>query len=159
MPGADTESTGDRSEKKLGAVLVWGGSSSTGACAVQLASLAVYSVVATCSPRDDELVRGLGATTTVDYASQTVVDDVADALRRSNAPFAGAFVSVQDVETHKLVVSILGQLAPALASGNTKEHVIATVATGLPDNICPAGIRTAPSECAPALMQLRFAVY
>lgn len=154
-PAADTDSTGVASEKKRGTILVWGGSSSTGACAVQLASLAGYSVVATCSPRNDELVRSLGATTTVDYASQTVVNDVAGALRRTSAPLAGAFVSVQDVETHKLVVSVLEQLAPVIESGNPKELVIATVATRLPGDICPAGIRIAPSECAVALRQLR----
>ena len=48
-------------------VLVWGGSTSVGNNAVQLAAAAGHRVLATASPRNDALVRGLGAAEVVDY--------------------------------------------------------------------------------------------
>ncbi|KAI1764208.1 GroES-like protein [Hypoxylon sp. FL1150] len=49
-------------------LLVWGGASAVGCNAVQLATLAGFDVVATCSPRNFDLVRGLGAVQVLDYA-------------------------------------------------------------------------------------------
>ncbi|KAI5481617.1 dehydrogenase [Pseudohyphozyma bogoriensis] len=48
-------------------ILVWGGSSSVGAYAVQLARLSGYRVVATASPANAEYVKSLGAEVVVDY--------------------------------------------------------------------------------------------
>ncbi|MGI3784795.1 MAG: zinc-binding alcohol dehydrogenase family protein [Janthinobacterium lividum] len=62
-------------------VLVWGGSTSVGNNAVQLAANAGYRVVATASPRNFDLVRGLGAAEVVDYRDASAVADVVSALR------------------------------------------------------------------------------
>lgn len=48
-------------------VLVWGGSSSVGAYAIQLAKLSGYKVVATASPSNFDYVKSLGADVVVDY--------------------------------------------------------------------------------------------
>ena len=48
-------------------LLVWGGSSSVGVNAIQLALAAGYEVVTTASPKNFELLRGLGASETIDY--------------------------------------------------------------------------------------------
>ena len=72
-PVADPVPTGE-------VVLVWGASTSVGLNAVQLAVAAGYQVVATCSPRNADLVRSLGADQVVDYAGPTAVDDVVAAL-------------------------------------------------------------------------------
>lgn len=54
--------------KKNGrSILVWGGSSSVGAYAIQLASLGGFKVVATASPANFDYVRSLGADVVVDY--------------------------------------------------------------------------------------------
>jgi NADPH:quinone reductase-like Zn-dependent oxidoreductase len=63
------------------AVVVWGGSTSVGSSAIQLASAAGYDVVTTASPLNHERALALGATDAVDYRSATAVDDVVAALR------------------------------------------------------------------------------
>ena len=68
-------------------VLVWGGSTSVGSNAIQLARNAGYRVVATASPHNFGYVRSLGAAEAVDYHSPTVVDEIAD--RIGDSPLAG----------------------------------------------------------------------
>ncbi|KAJ7692393.1 hypothetical protein B0H17DRAFT_1061387 [Mycena rosella] len=48
-------------------VLVWGGSSSVGAYAIQVLHLSGYKVVTTASPSNNEYVKSLGADIVVDY--------------------------------------------------------------------------------------------
>ena len=62
-------------------LLVWGGSTSVGSNAIQLARAAGYAVITTCSPRNFEYVRGLGATAAFDYTSRTVVRDIVAAVQ------------------------------------------------------------------------------
>ncbi len=69
------------------AVLVWGGSTSVGSNAIQLAVAAGYDVVATASPHNHDRARRLGASRVFDYASPTVVQDITAALR--GIPVAG----------------------------------------------------------------------
>ena len=68
-------------EPKAEVVLVWGGSTSVGSNAIQLARAAGYEVIATCGPRNVDYVRRLGAGDAFDYASARVRDDVVAALR------------------------------------------------------------------------------
>jgi NADPH:quinone reductase-like Zn-dependent oxidoreductase len=62
-------------------VLIWGGSTSVGSNAIQLAVAAGYEVITTCSPRNFDYVRGLGATQAFDYHSRTVVADIIAAFK------------------------------------------------------------------------------
>ena len=62
-------------------VLVWGGSTSVGSNAIQLAVAAGYHVVTTASPRNFDYVRSLGATQAFDYNSPGVVPDIIEALQ------------------------------------------------------------------------------
>jgi len=65
-------------------VLVLGGSSATGMIALQLAKAYGASyIVATCSPRNEELVRSLGADETVNYREQ----EVFETMREANKSF------------------------------------------------------------------------
>lgn len=61
-------------------LLVWGGSTSVGSNAIQLAVAAGYEVVTTASPRNFDFVRKLGASQVFDYNSPTVVKDIIKAL-------------------------------------------------------------------------------
>lgn len=61
-------------------LLVWGGSTSVGSNAIQLAVAAGYDVITTASPRNFGYVTKLGATRVFDYNSLTVVDDIIAAL-------------------------------------------------------------------------------
>jgi NADPH:quinone reductase-like Zn-dependent oxidoreductase len=68
-------------------VLVWGGSTSVGSNAIQLARCAGYQVIATASPRNFGYVRSLGAAAAVDYHSRTAVNEIIKAL--GDSPLAG----------------------------------------------------------------------
>jgi NADPH:quinone reductase-like Zn-dependent oxidoreductase len=69
-------------------LLVWGGSTSVGCNAIQLAVAAGYDVVTTASPKNFAYVKNLGASRVFDYKSPTVVRDVIGALNGAN--IAGA---------------------------------------------------------------------
>ena len=73
-PSADPTPTGQT-------LLVWGGSTSVGSNAIQLAVAAGYEVITTASPRNFDYVRRLGASRVFDYRSETIVQDVIKAFR------------------------------------------------------------------------------
>jgi NADPH:quinone reductase-like Zn-dependent oxidoreductase len=57
-------------------LLVWGGSTSVGSNAIQLAVAAGYEVFTTCSSRNFEYVKNLGASQAFDYGSPTAVKEL-----------------------------------------------------------------------------------
>jgi len=69
-------------------LLVWGGSTSVGSSAIQLAVSAGYDVFTTSSPYNFNYVKKLGATKVFNYKSKTVVDDIVKAFKGKKA--AGA---------------------------------------------------------------------
>ena len=71
-------------------LLVWGGSTSVGSNAIQLAVAAGYEVFATSSPRNFEYLHKLGAAKVWDYNSTTTVRDVITALGENKRRSAGA---------------------------------------------------------------------
>jgi NADPH:quinone reductase-like Zn-dependent oxidoreductase len=74
-------------------VLVWGGSSSVGSNAIQLARCAGYRVITTASPHNVDYVRSLGADASIDYNTRTAVDEVVTAI--GDAPLAGILAVTQ----------------------------------------------------------------
>lgn len=62
-------------------VLIWGGSTSVGSNAIQLAVAAGYEVITTASPKNFNYVKKLGASQAFDYKSKTVVTNIIDALK------------------------------------------------------------------------------
>ena len=72
-PSADPTPTGQT-------VLIWGGSTSVGSQAIQLAVASGYDVITTCSPHNDDYVRSLGAARSFDYRSPMVITDIVDAF-------------------------------------------------------------------------------
>ena len=73
---------------QLETVLVWGGSTSVGSNAIQLARNAGYRVVATASPHNFGYLRSLGAAETADYRSPTVIDELVTSI--GDSPLAGS---------------------------------------------------------------------
>ncbi|KAI9834532.1 MAG: hypothetical protein M1819_002908 [Sarea resinae] len=61
-------------------LLVWGGSSTVGSYAIQLAHVHNIQVVTTCSPRNFEAVKAAGATHVFDYNDPEVVDKIRRAV-------------------------------------------------------------------------------
>ena len=87
------ESLGSNAE----AVLIWGGSSSVGSAAIQLAVAAGYKVITTSSPRNYLLCKKLGASEVFDHSSLGIVGDLTAAMQ--GVECAGAF----DGECLKLI--------------------------------------------------------
>lgn len=69
-------------------VLIWGGSTSVGSAAIQLAAAAGYEVVTTASPKNFDYVRKLGASQVFDYNDVNVVATLVNAL--SQCDMAGS---------------------------------------------------------------------
>lgn len=62
-------------------LIVWGGSTSVGCNAIQLATAAGYEVFSTSSPKNFEYLKSLGASHVFDYRSPTVAQDMIKALK------------------------------------------------------------------------------
>jgi NADPH:quinone reductase-like Zn-dependent oxidoreductase len=77
--------------KRGKSILVWGGSSAVGSNAIQLATAAGYDVIATCSTRNFDYVKGLGAVQVFDYKDTDVTEKVAAELDRGEC--AGIFMA------------------------------------------------------------------
>ena len=71
-------------------LLIWGGSTSVGSNAIQLAVGAGYEVITTASPRNFDYVKRLGASQVFDYNSRTIVNDIIDAYKGKTT--AGALI-------------------------------------------------------------------
>jgi NADPH:quinone reductase-like Zn-dependent oxidoreductase len=95
-------------------VLVWGGSSSVGATAIQLAAGAGHKVVSVASARNIEKVKALGADAVFDYNSASVVDDIVAALKGSN--FAGVCDAISTPNAVKAWAPVSKQLGGRYAS-------------------------------------------
>ncbi|MBO0790652.1 MAG: zinc-binding alcohol dehydrogenase family protein, partial [Ktedonobacteraceae bacterium] len=61
-------------------LLIWGGSSSLGSNAIQLAVAAGYEVITTASPRNFDYVKKLGASQVFDYHEKTTVKEIIKAF-------------------------------------------------------------------------------
>lgn len=57
-------------------ILIYGGSSAMGTMGVQLAALSGYDVIATCSPRNFDMVKSFGATEVYDYKDPESIEKI-----------------------------------------------------------------------------------
>ena len=73
-PSAQAKPTGQ-------VLLIWGGSTSVGSNAIQLAVAAGYEVITTASPKNFNYVKDLGAAEVFDYRSSTAVRDIIASLK------------------------------------------------------------------------------
>ncbi|KAL6705121.1 hypothetical protein ACN47E_007226 [Coniothyrium glycines] len=87
-------------------VLVWGGSSSVGATAIQLAVGAGVKVVSVASKHNLEKLKELGASAAFDYKSDTVIDDIIKALEGTD--YAGVCDAIGNAEAWTPVFNKLG---------------------------------------------------
>ncbi|KAF4314092.1 Alcohol dehydrogenase superfamily zinc-containing [Botryosphaeria dothidea] len=94
-------------------LLVWGGSSSVGATAIQLAVASGLKVVATASSRNHDFVKSLGATAVIDYNSPSVVDEILAAIEAQGGKFAGAYDAISEPGSLKHIGAITDKLGPA----------------------------------------------
>ncbi|KAI8632686.1 GroES-like protein [Xylariaceae sp. FL1651] len=109
-------------------VLIWAGSSSVGSNAIQLAVASGYEVITTCSPKNFDYCKGLGASLVFDYSSSSLTKDLVDAFKDRSC--AGAFAILP------------GSLEPCI---EVVRHSTASkfVATALPCDLeLPEGVET-----------------
>jgi len=81
-------------------ILVWGGSSSVGSLAIQLAAAAGVTVVTVASSHNLQYVKSLGAKHAFDYKSPSVVDDIVSVVKGTD--FAGVFDAISTAESTKI---------------------------------------------------------
>ena len=104
------------SQQSTGAsVLVWGGSSSVGGNAIQLAISSGVDVVATCSKKNSEYVKGLGARKVIDYNDSSAIDEIVKHLQGTR--FAGAFDSISEEKTYKACGAVAEKLGGGIIAG------------------------------------------
>ncbi|MEA5360922.1 zinc-binding alcohol dehydrogenase family protein [Amycolatopsis sp., V23-08] len=97
-------------------VLVWGGSTSVGSNAVQLAAAAGYWVIATASPRNFDYVTSLGAAEVFDYNSPSVVPDIITALQGRELAGALAVGTTSAAACVRIAGSCTGRRFVSIAS-------------------------------------------
>ncbi|WP_314138085.1 zinc-binding alcohol dehydrogenase family protein [uncultured Plantibacter sp.] len=96
-------------------VVVWGGATSVGSNAIQLAVASGHRVATTASPHNHDRMRELGADLVFDYRSPTVVTDLVSALRGSSVVGVLA-VGTGSAEPALAVATATGARRVALAS-------------------------------------------
>lgn len=107
-------------------MLVWGGSSSVGATAIQLAAGAGHKVVSVASKRNIEGVKALGAAAVFDYNSSSVAEDIIAALEGTQ--FAGVCDAIGTPDAAKAWAPVYEKLGGKYGS-------VMPGAQGLPDGI------------------------
>ncbi|KAL2822730.1 putative zinc-binding dehydrogenase family oxidoreductase [Aspergillus cavernicola] len=78
--GVSDPGFGFKGRRREGSLLVWGGGSSVGSYAIQLASIYGFNVVTTCSLRHEALVRSYGASHVFDYRDEGVAEKIKAAV-------------------------------------------------------------------------------
>lgn len=107
-------------------ILIWGGASSVGATAIQLAVASGLTVVTTASVGNHEFVKSLGAHLIFDYKSSGVVRNIVDALRKTK--FVGVYDAIAEDSSFEPISKILDELdttvniASVLPCENTTER-------------------------------------
>ncbi|KAJ6125614.1 chaperonin 10-like protein [Penicillium samsonianum] len=89
-------------------ILVWGGASSVGVTAIQLAVASGLTVLTTASAANHDLVKSLGAHSVIDYRSPSIVEDVVNALANTN--FVGVYDAISEDVSFSAISAILDEL-------------------------------------------------
>lgn len=128
LPAAD----GKASNATGQAILIWGGASSVGNVAIQLAKASGFEVFTTCSSRNFDLAKEAGAAQVFDYNKASVVQDIIAALQGKDT--VGAYDAIATGPTTVQCAQVLD----SVESPGNKKFVAATLpppAQGMPDGI------------------------
>jgi len=116
-------------------VLIWGGSSSVGSCAIQLAVASGVGVVVTASPKNFEYCKNLGARQCFDYHDDDVEDQIVKALE--GRVVVGAYHAVGADGAVQACARIVDR---------TKGKAIVVTVRGVPDTGIPSSVRMKASQ-------------
>ncbi|KAN0096659.1 zinc-binding oxidoreductase-like protein CipB [Hyaloscypha variabilis] len=103
-------------------ILIWGGSSSCGASAIQLAVAGGVTVITTASPRNFDLVKSLGATQAFDHNSPTVGADILKVMKKGDLVFDCISSDTTQVISAEIVHQLGGGKLAVLLSPNTSSY-------------------------------------
>jgi NADPH:quinone reductase-like Zn-dependent oxidoreductase len=118
-------------------LLVWGGSTSVGSCAIQLAIASGYEVAATAGAHNFDYVKDLGAKYVFDHRKDEVEKDILKTLQEKD--FGGAFVSAMDPATVVKIAKLADQLG-----GHKFVSTVIPLRLPVPDGI-PDGVKVSRS--------------
>lgn len=110
-----------------GTVLIWGGSSSVGSTAIQLAVAAGYKVITTASPHNFAYVKSLGASEAIDHSADDAEAQIIRAFSKDTV--AGVFDCIGEENTTKTCAAILSHF------GGGVVPTVLWPPTGLPENV------------------------
>jgi NADPH:quinone reductase-like Zn-dependent oxidoreductase len=139
-----------RAEPNGKVLVVWGGSSVVGSCAIQMATLAGYSVVATSSELNFGHCRALGAESVFDYKSPSVVEDIVAACKATGKESAGAFVAYFNDDSTVSCSQVVSQLG-----GNQIVSTVVPPHMPVPEGVV-GGVKVAPSMSIPIFPNFSF---
>ncbi|KAK6330443.1 hypothetical protein TWF696_003335 [Orbilia brochopaga] len=115
-------------------ILVWGGSSSVGACAIQLLVGAGFEVAATAGAHNLEAMKDIGAKYVFDHKKQGVAEDIINDL--GGTDFIGVFCAILEAE----IIRLCGYIANKLGGNKFVSTVLPP--TVLRQDGMPAGVET-----------------
>ncbi|KAK5716769.1 hypothetical protein LTR15_009661 [Elasticomyces elasticus] len=111
-------------------VLIWGGSSSVGSCAIQLATASGLDVVVTASPKNFDYCKSLGAKQCFNYRDTDVEDQIVKALEGKTV--VGAYHAVGPDGAVQTCARIVDR---------TKGKAIVVTVRSIPDHGIPGSVR------------------
>ncbi|KAL0939587.1 Zinc-binding alcohol dehydrogenase domain-containing protein cipB 2 [Colletotrichum truncatum] len=100
-----------RTHETAKTILIWGGASSVGSVAIQLAVASGLDIITTASKHNHEFVQSLGAAQVFDYKSATVVDEIVAALSGKN--LVGVYDCISEPESMEPLGAILDRTGPS----------------------------------------------
>lgn len=115
-------------------LLIWGGSSSVGSCAIQLAKAAGAIIITTASPKNFAYVKRLGAEEVFDYRAEDVEDQIVNWLQSKTV--LGAF--------HARGGNGAVQTCARIVDRSQGKAIVVSV-RGIPDDV-PKAVRTKTSK-------------
>ncbi|KAL1301532.1 hypothetical protein AAFC00_005773 [Neodothiora populina] len=128
-------------------LLVWGGASSVGSTAVQLAVASGVVVITTASKHNHSYCKNIGASAVIDYNSPSVVDDIVKAIKDTGKQFAGVYDSISLTESFKPCFDILQKV-----EGGSKKMATVLPPTDVPDGLEVKGVfAVTPALAFPAV--------
>ncbi|KAH7227135.1 chaperonin 10-like protein [Fusarium redolens] len=105
-------------------LLIYGGSTATGALAIQFAKLSGLRVLVTASPKHFDYVRDLGADAVFDYKSETLVEEL---RKYTGGHLKYVFDCISTEDTARKAVSVLGAGGSYSALRILPENVVAWI--------------------------------
>ncbi|KAF2116443.1 oxidoreductase [Lophiotrema nucula] len=106
-PPSNTATPGPEEKSKEKVVLIWGGSSAVGSSCIQLCATAGLFVLTTCSSKNFDYVRDLGADLVFDYTSPSVVEDIISAIEASGKRIVAVYDTISSEDTAKQSAEVL----------------------------------------------------